>query len=90
MWWLLGLCVGDMSLMGRLGFDSSLSERAGDVFAEHRVLGSEVFDLDVEGVESGGDRLGCGSLDSGDGAVVGPAVVENRRAELRLAVEPGS
>lgn len=86
---MLGLRVGDMSLMQRLGLGASLPERAGDVFAEHRVLGSEVFDLDVEGVESGGDRLGCGSLGGGDGGVVGVAVVENRRAQFWLAVEPG-
>ena len=55
MWWLQVLCVGDMSLTRRLGFDASLSEGAGEVVAEHGVLGSEVVDLDVEGVESGFD-----------------------------------
>ena len=87
---MLGLRVGDMSLMRRLGFDASLSEGASDVFAEQRVLGSKVFDLDVESVESGGDRLWCGSLDGGEWGAVGLAVVENRRAEFWLAVEPGA
>lgn len=83
------MCVVDMSLLGRLWFDASLSESSGDVVAEDRVLCSEVFDLDMEGVEAGGDRLWCGSLGGGDGAVVGPAVVEDRGAEFWLAVEPG-
>lgn len=87
---MLGLRVGDMSLMRWLGFNASLSEGAGDVVAEHCVLGSEVFDLDVEGVEFGGDRLWCGSLDGGDGGAVGLAVVDDRCVEFGLAVEPGS
>ena len=59
---MLGCCVGDLLLVQRFGVSASFSEDAGDVFAEEGVLGAEVFDLGVQGVESGGCRFRCGPI----------------------------